>query len=57
MALTDFTLSNVRRFYLSMRNPFGLKGLSHCVCNTVFFFLMLELLVLQDIQFKSIIIV
>ena len=57
MALTDFTLSNVRRFYLSMRNPFGLKGLSHCVCNTVFFFLMLELLVLQGIQFKSIIIV
>ena len=27
MALIDFTLSNARRFYSSMGNPFGLKGL------------------------------
>ena len=27
MALIDFTLSNARRFYLSMGNPLGLKGL------------------------------
>ena len=28
MALRDFTLSNARRFYSSMGNPLGLKGLS-----------------------------
>ena len=28
MALTDFTLSNARRFYSSMGNPLGLKGLT-----------------------------
>ena len=28
MALVDFTLSNGRRFYSSMGNPFGEKGLS-----------------------------
>ena len=28
MALIDFTLSNARRFYSSMGNPSGLKGLS-----------------------------
>ena len=28
MALIDFTLSNARRFYLSMGNPFGVKGLT-----------------------------
>ena len=28
MALIDFTLSNARRFYSSMGNPLGLKGLS-----------------------------
>ena len=28
MALIDFTLSNARRFYLSMGNPLGWKGLS-----------------------------
>ena len=27
MALIDFTLFNARRFYLSMGNPLGLKGL------------------------------
>ena len=27
MALTDFTLSNARRFYSSMGNPSGWKGL------------------------------
>ena len=27
MALIDFTLSNARRFYSSMGNPLGLKGL------------------------------
>jgi len=27
MALIDFTLSNARRFYLSMGNPLGWKGL------------------------------
>ena len=27
MALIDFTLSNARRFYLSMENPLGVKGL------------------------------
>ena len=27
MALIDFTLSNARRFYSSMRNPLGWKGL------------------------------
>ena len=27
MALIDFTLSNARRFYSSMGNPSGLKGL------------------------------
>ena len=27
MALMDFTLSNARRFYSSMGNPLGLKGL------------------------------
>ena len=27
-ALTDFTLSNARRFYLSIRDPLGLKGLN-----------------------------
>jgi len=30
MTLIDFTLSNARRFYSSMGNPLGLKGLS---CN------------------------
>ena len=29
MALIDFTLSNARRFYSSMGNPSGLKGLNH----------------------------
>jgi len=29
MALIDFTLSNARRFYSSMGNPLGLKGLMH----------------------------
>ena len=28
MALIDFTLSNARRFYSSMGNPSGLKGLN-----------------------------
>ena len=28
MALIDFTLSNARRFYLSMANPLGWKGLT-----------------------------
>ena len=28
MALIDFTLSNARRFYLSMGNPLGWKGLT-----------------------------
>ena len=28
MALIDFTLSNARRFYSSMGNPLGLKGLT-----------------------------
>ena len=28
MALVDFTLSNARRFYSSMGNPLGLKGLT-----------------------------
>ena len=28
MALVDFTLSNARRFYSSMGNPLGLKGLN-----------------------------
>ena len=28
MALIDFTLSNARRFYLSMGNPLGWKGLN-----------------------------
>ena len=28
MALIDFTLSNARRFYSSMGNPSGLKGLT-----------------------------
>ena len=28
MALIDFTLSNARRFYSSMGNPLGVKGLS-----------------------------
>ena len=27
MALVDFILSNARRFYSSMGNPLGLKGL------------------------------
>ena len=27
MALMDFTLSNARRFYSSMENPLGVKGL------------------------------
>ena len=27
MALIDFTLSNARRFYSSMENPLGVKGL------------------------------
>ena len=27
MALIDFTLSNTRRFYFSMGNPIGWKGL------------------------------
>ena len=26
----DFTLSNARRFYSSMGNPLGWKGLIHC---------------------------
>ena len=28
MALIDFTLSNARRFYSSMGNPLGVKGLT-----------------------------
>ena len=28
MALIDFTLSNARRFYLSIENPLGVKGLT-----------------------------
>ena len=28
MALMDFTLSNARRFYSSMGNPLGVKGLT-----------------------------
>ena len=28
MALIDFTLSNARRFYSSMENPLGVKGLT-----------------------------
>ena len=31
MALIDFTLSNARRFYSSMGNPSGLKGLTVCI--------------------------
>ena len=27
----DFTLSNARRFYSSMGNPLGVKGLSPCL--------------------------
>ena len=34
MALVDFTLSNARRFYSSMGNPLGWRGLSlHLNCN------------------------
>ena len=29
VTLIDFTLSNARRFYLSMGNPTGVKGLSN----------------------------
>ena len=32
MAVTDFTLSNIRRFYLSMGNPLGVKGL---ICTLI----------------------
>ena len=32
MALIDFTLSNARRFYSSMGNPLGLKGLTLFPC-------------------------
>ena len=28
MTLTDFTLSNARRFYLSREDPFAVKGLT-----------------------------
>ena len=33
MALIDFTLSNARRFYSSMGNPLGVKGLINIVLN------------------------
>ena len=33
MALMDFTLSNARRFYSSMGNPLGVKGLTTWKAN------------------------
>ena len=33
MALIDFSLSNVRRFYSSMGNPSGVKGLKNVDSN------------------------
>ena len=33
MALIDFALSNARRFYSSMGNPLGLKGLILIECK------------------------
>ena len=33
MALIDFTLSNARRFYSSMGNPLGWKGLKKIVIS------------------------
>ena len=33
MPLIDFTLSNARRFYTSMGNPTGLKGLNALIAR------------------------
>ena len=35
MTLIDFILSNVRRFYSSMRNPLAVKGLNDLFCSSV----------------------
>ena len=35
MTLTDFTLSNARRFYSSMGTPLGVKGLNKRALNDV----------------------
>ena len=35
MALIDFTLSNARRFYSSMGNPLGVKGLTATSSKTM----------------------
>ena len=37
VTLIDFTLSNARRFYSSMGNPTGVKGLSKLIRNKVFY--------------------
>ena len=41
MALIDFTLSNARRFYSSMENPLGVKGLRASILIKCFVFLRL----------------
>ena len=35
MALIDFTLSNARRFYSSMGNPLGSKGLNEIAMGSL----------------------
>ena len=47
MALIDFTLSNARRFYSSMGNPLGLKGLK--AFSRVFMFVKFEKLTDLDL--------
>ena len=58
MALIDFTLSNARRFYSSMGNPLGLKGLMcqperHWLSKQrVFFFLWLAHWIIKAVFVK-----
>ena len=49
MALIDFTLSNAKRFYSSMGNPLGWKGL--IMVNKLFNLIIRKGLIMVNIQF------
>ena len=49
MALIDFTLSNARRFYSSMENPLGVKGLSE-----ILLILRLDILLTQTVTLQHV---
>ena len=48
MALIDFTLSNARRFYSSMGNPLGLKGLNLVHITTILSYTSATIIIIKN---------